>query len=184
MGLEKVKERVLEEARQKAKSRIDAAKAEAHKILRSFSQQASEKESFFREQLAAEVELVKKSKAASTSIEAKKMTLAFRKSFIDEIFLLVQERLSKLPDQKRSEHVKKLLLKAGSEIEVAVIQCNKKDGKSVSNLRTAEAGIQGGLIAESADGTLRVDYSYETLLEQLKGTLLPELNEMLFGRKK
>lgn len=184
MGLEKVKERVLEEARQKAKSRIDAANSEALKILKSFSGQAKEKENAFRKQLASEVELIKKGKEAAAKLEAKKLALTFRKNFIDEIFSLAQERASNLPDSKKSEHIKKLLKKAGSEIDTAVVYCSKKDRKFVNNLEVIESDMLGGIIAESPDRTLRVDYSYETLLGQLKDSLLPELNRMLFSRKK
>jgi len=184
MGLEKVKEKVLEEARQKAKSRIDSANAEARDIIKSFSKQAAERESSFKKQLESEIDFIKKRESASVKLESKKFSLAFRKDFIDEIFSLVQEKLSKLPDSARSEHIKKLLEKAGSEIDIAVVHCNKKDSKFVSDFKVVEADMLGGIIAESEGGTLRVDYSYETLLEQLKNSLLPELGEMLFGKKK
>ena len=146
--------------------------------------QAKEKEAVFKKQLESEVGLINKREAASARLESKKLYLSFRKEFIDESFSLVHEKLSKLPDSARAAHIKKLLEKAGSEIDVSVVQCNKKDCKFVSNFKVIEADILGGIIAESADGTLRVDYSYETLLAQLKDSLLPELNETLFSKKK
>ena len=184
MGLEKVKEKVLNEAKQKAKSRLDSAQAEASDIVKAMSKNASEKEVSSKKQLESEVEFIKNREAAAAKLDSKKLSLAFRKKFIDEMFSLVREKLATLPDSTRDKHVKKLLEKAKSEIDVAVVQCNKRDRKFVGNVKVTEGDILGGIIAESADGTLRVDYSYETMLDQLKDSMLPELNEILFKTKK
>jgi len=63
------------------------------------------------------------------------------------------------------------------------VYCNEKDKESVKNYKVKEANILGGVIAESKDGMLRVDYSYDLLLKQLKDELLPQLNKMLFHKK-
>ncbi len=180
MGLEKVKERVLEEARQKAKARIDSAKAEAKEIMKSFSNQAREKEAFLKLQLEAEGASIKRRETAAAKLESKKLLLAFRKDFIEGIFSLAREKLAGLPESERASQIKKLLEKASSEIEVAVVYCNKKDARYVSGCKVKEADVTGGIIAESSDGSLRVDYSYETMLEQLKDLLLPELDRLIF----
>lgn len=184
MGLEKVKEKVLDEAKQKAKSRLDSAKAEARDIVKAISKNASEKEASSKKQIESEIELIKNREAAAAKLDSRKLSLAFRKKFIDEMFGLVKEKLEKLPDAARDKHVKKLLEKAKSEIDVAVVHCNKQDCKFVDNAKVTETDILGGIIAESADGSLRVDYSYETMLKQLKDSMLPELNEMLLKTKK
>lgn len=184
MGLEKVKERVLEEARQKAKDRIDSANAETREIMKPFSSQIKEKESALRSQMEAEVASIKRREAAIAKLESKKMSLAFRKDFIEGIFSQAKERLSRLPETERASYIKKLLQKANSELEMEVIYCNKKDARYVTGYKAKEADITGGIIAESADGSLRVDYSYEALLEQLKESLLPELDKLLFTGKK
>lgn len=184
MGLERVKERVLEEAGQKAKERIDAANAEAREILNSFRNKVKEKESALKSQLEAEVASIKKREAATAKLESKKLLLTFRKDFIEGIFSQARERLSKLTEQEMASHIKKLLKKAESELKVAVVYCNRKDAKYASGYKVKEAEIAGGLIAETADGSLRADYSYEALLEQLKDSLMPELDKLLFAEKK
>ncbi|MAG15738.1 hypothetical protein CMO88_01620 [Candidatus Woesearchaeota archaeon] len=182
MGLERVKGKVLEEAKLKAKSRLDSANTESKNILQSFSKQAREKETIFRKKLDSEVESIKRREDAAAKLESKKLTLAFRKEFVDETFSIAREKLSQLPDSERASHIKKMLEKAKSEIDIAIVHCNKKDRKFVSGYKVKETDILGGIIAESANGTLRVDYSYETLLNQLKGSLLPKLNKVLFEK--
>ncbi len=180
MGLEKVKERVLEEARQKAKERVEAANAEAQGILKSASNQIKEKESALRSQLQAEVTSINRREAATAKLESKKLELTFRKDFVEGLFSQAKDLLSKLPEPERAVHIKKLMKKANAELKVEVIYCNKKDAKHVSGCEIKEADIIGGIIAESADGSLRADYSYEALLDQLRDSLRPELDKLLF----
>jgi len=44
-----------------------------------------------------------------------------------------------------------------------------------------EDNFTGGVIAETLDGTLRMDNIYETRLEMLLPQLLPEISKELFG---
>lgn len=184
MGLEKVRDRVLAEAKQKAESRMDAARAEAKQILNLAKKQAAEQEKTFKEMLAEEVEMTKKREAATAILEIKKLNLAFRKEHVDSIFEEVKKRLEKLSESRRASHVKSLLKKADKELDVSTIYCNKKDVKHVNTKYVIEeSDILGGLIAESKDKTLRVDYSYETLIRQLENSLTPEINKILFAKK-
>ena len=82
-----------------------------------------------------------------------------------------------------SKHIKKLLEKANDELKIGTIYCNKKDLSLLKGRKTKTVEIIGGIMAESADGELRVDYSYETLLKQIKESLMPELNQILFDKK-
>jgi len=180
MGLEKVKDRVLQEAKGKAATATNQANEEARKITSVASKKAKEAEKVFTEKLNEEVASVANRQKAAGKLEAKKLNLSFRKQFIDEILEQVKEKINNLPDATRAKHVKKLLDKAGKEITIATVYCNKKDRKHVGKHKVKDTDIIGGIIAESSNGTLRVDYSYETLLEQLQESLMPELNEMLF----
>jgi len=178
MGLEKVKGKVLEEAKLKAKTKIESATLEAKNILKSFSAQAKEKETAFKGKLRAEADAIRNREAAAAKLESKKLILSFKKKFIDELFEFVSKKLSKLPASTRAVHLKKLLEKASSEIDVATVYCNTKDLKLIEHPQKKEAEISGGIIAESANTELRVDYSYDTLLKQLKESLMPELNKI------
>ncbi|MBI2136959.1 hypothetical protein HYU12_00390 [Candidatus Woesearchaeota archaeon] len=184
MGLEKVKERVLDEARQRSAQIVESAKKRASDILASAEKQLRDREASFREQLSGDAAQVRRREAASAKLEGQKLVLSFKKGYVDGLFAEVRARLAELPEGVRAGHVKKLLEKASSELEVGVVYCCKRDVKLVRNFSVKEAGILGGVVAESASGEFRVDYSYDALLEQLKERLLPELNEILFGRVK
>lgn len=59
-----------------------------------------------------------------------------------------------------------------------LLESNKELANRITEVK--EANFTGGIIAESIDGTLRIDNSYESRLEMLLPILLPELNNELF----
>ena len=184
MGLEKVKERVLQEARLKAEAMLRAAKAEADVTLKETALQTDEREMELEGELASEIEFIRKREESAGRIEAKKRLLAFRKEFVDAVFSSATEKLAGLPEAERNEHVKKLVEKAASDlVKVGKVHCNEKDAKFVKEHPVIKTDMLGGIIAESKDGLLRVDYSYETLLKQTRETMLHELNKLLFEKK-
>ena len=75
----------------------------------------------------------------------------------------------------------KLLEKAKNDIEVEKIYCNKKDLKLLKEFNAEAMDMTGGLIAENKDGTVRVDYSFDTMLQTIKENELQSINKVLFG---
>lgn len=59
-----------------------------------------------------------------------------------------------------------------------LLESNKELANRITEVK--EANFTGGIIAESIDGTLRIDNSYESRLEMLLPILLPEINNELF----
>ena len=184
MGIEKVKERVLAEARERSAQIVELAKKRASEITASAEKQLQARDKSFGEQLSGEVAQVGRREAASAKLDGQKLALSFRKGYVDGLFGEVRARLTGLPEGVRAGHVRRLLEKASSELEIGVVYCCRRDVKLVRNFKVKEADILGGIIAESASGEFRVDYSYDALLEQLRERLLPALNEVLFGRVK
>ena len=92
----------------------------------------------------------------------------------------VREQLQSLPAEKRRAFVQRFLTLAGNQIEVSRVIVNAQDAKYVTSHTAKQGPIGGGLIAENSDGTLRVDYSIETLLMQASTDALPEVAEELF----
>ena len=74
-----------------------------------------------------------------------------------------------------------LLEKAKSDIEVAKVYCSKKDAKFVKGFDANPIDIIGGLIAENKERTIRVDSSFDTMLESIKEKELQGINKLLFG---
>lgn len=82
--------------------------------------------------------------------------------------------------KKREAYINNLLEKAKNDIEVAKVYCNKNDASMVKGFKAESAGIIGGIIAENNDGTVRVDYSFDALLQAIKENELQNINQILF----
>ena len=186
MGLEKVKQEILEKARKEAAEITDAAKAEAKTIMRSAEKQMQNYELLIVEDVSRSVEQMKRRQLASAELGLQKQALAAKNELIESVFSDVRKRLRQLEEKKRETHVKSLLEIAGKEIDVAVVHCNARDAEflwSYGKLGVVKDDtLLGGIIAESSDGRLRVDYSYETVLEQVKSKVLSDVARLLFGK--
>ena len=118
---------------------------------------------------------------ASAELENKKMLLEAKKELIESVFIEVRKKLASLDDEKRESYIKKLLEKAENDIEVANVYCNKRDLEFLKDFNTEAVDITSGLIAENKDTTIRVDYSFETMLQSIKENELQSINKILFG---
>ena len=188
MGLEKVKQEILDNASKEASGIIEAAQAEARSILKAAEKQAEQNEKEAAATLQKAADAMKKKEAASAELELQKQLLATKSGLIGQAFLDAAQKISSFPEKKREDHIRSLLEAARKEMNVAVVRCNARDikladsasGGKLKILR--EDSITGGIIAESSDGRLRVDYSYDAMLEQARSKVLGDVANALFGK--
>ena len=180
MGLETVKEEILSNAKEQANSLIADARKEANRIIK----ETEKKIEGVREKNDAEtkkiLDMIKMQELASAELDNKKILLEAKKQIIGSVFIEVRKRLENLDDKKRETYIKKLLEKAKNEIEVTNIYCNKKDAKFLKGFNIEPINILGGLIAENKDKTVRVDYSFESMLQIIKEKELQSISKLLF----
>ena len=138
-------------------------------------------EKLFEQDRKAAIKVMERTISAMADSEAKRAILDKKKEIIESVFESVKNALSKLDEKKREQHIANLLKKAKSEIEVSKVFCSSKDAKYVKGLKCEDMDILGGLIAENKEETIRVDYSYETLLSHVKEHSIQEVSKILFG---
>jgi V/A-type H+/Na+-transporting ATPase subunit E len=185
MGLEKVKQEIIETAKKEADAIIESAESEAKAIINDAEKQMQAREKSQEEDIEKSAELLKKRETASTELELQKRGLSLKNELINNAFLEARRKIGQLSDKKRESHVKSLMEQAANELTVSVVICAPKDAKFI-HCRTIKVvddnSILGGIIAESSDGRLRVDYSYDTLLQQVKSKVLSDVARTLLGK--
>ena len=193
MGLEKVKQEILEKARKEAAEIASAAQAEAKAIMRAAEKQMQNYESLIDEDASRSVEQMRRRELASAELELQKQVLAAKNELIENVFSQAMRKLGQLGDKRREAHVKALLDLVRKEMNVAVVQCNSRDARFLEG-STGNGGsggklkvikndsISGGIVAESPDRKLKVDYSYGTVLEQTKSKVLSDVARLLFRK--
>lgn len=181
MGLEAVKEEIIRSAKQQESALIAEARKEANRIMKEAEAKAEELKARTEAETKKAGEAIKKQALTSAGMEGKKMVLEAKKQVIEAVFSEVQKRLALLDDKKREIYFKKLLEKASQELEAACVYCGKKDLKFAKGFIAESADISGGLIAENKEKTIRVDYSFESLLDIIKEKELQAINKLLFA---
>ncbi len=181
MGLEAVKEEVIRQAKQQETSLLAEARKESNKIMAEAEKRIEEMKEKSDADSKRTAELLKRQAMASAELECRKLLLDAKKQVLENVLAEVKEKLENLEDKKREEIIKKLLEKTGKEIEIANVYCSKKDMRLVKGLNAEAANIIGGIIAENKDKTIRVNYSFETILDGIKEKELQNINKLLFG---
>jgi len=182
MSLEKVKEEILENARKKASEIISEGREEAKKIAREAEIKIKKIEEEIKKSTEKLAETMEKRELSSSEFESKKQLLDKKKKKIDHIFEEVAKEIAKLPAASRKKHISNLIEKGKGNIEVGHVYCNKKDIAAVEQLKAFSREISGGVILENKEKNVSIDYSYETLISQIRERYLQEIAKILFGK--
>ena len=181
MGLEMVKEEILNIAKEQANSLTADARKEASRIMK----EAENTIAGMKEKSEAEtkkmLDTIKRQELASAELENKKMLLEAKKEIIENAFAEARKKLENLDDKKREAILKRLLDKAKNEMETATVYCNKKDAKFLKGFSLEPASIIGGIMAENREKTIRIDYSFDSMLQSIKESELQNISKALFG---
>jgi len=181
MGLEAVKEEILNSAKEQSASVIGEARKEANRIMKEAEKKAEEMQEKSEAETKKIMDTIKRQETANAELESKKMLLESKKQVIEGVFSESIKKLENLDDKKREACIKKLLEKAKNDIEIDSVQCNKKDAKFLKGFNVESINTIGGLMAENREKTVRVDYTFETLLQAIKENELQSISKILFG---
>lgn len=181
MGLETVKEEILNSAKEQSASIIGEARKEASKIMKDAEKKAEEMQEKTDAETKKIMDTIKRQELANAELEGKKMLLEAKKQVIEGVFSEAMKKLEVMDDKKSEAFIKKLLEKAKNDIEIGSVQCNKKDAKFLKGFNAEAINTIGGLMAENKEKTVRVDYTFETLLQAVKENELQNISNVLFG---
>jgi V/A-type H+-transporting ATPase subunit E len=177
--------RESEAIRSEAKTEVDAILAGAQEqviaIKTAAEEEANRQEGYI---MAQEV--------AAANLSVKRETLNAQKDVLDEVYNRVVADVAALPDEFHRKAIRELCKTAAKELGEGVYYCNERDVRAVedalSSLKTLSgfslAGtkdITGGIIAESADGALQLDFSYSTFISEVWESGLKDASDILFG---
>lgn len=181
MGFEQLKKEIMSRAEKEAEKIIKGAHKEAEDEKRKLELELDNKEQKAIEDAKSTIRLMENRELASAKLEAKKKKLVEKKNIIEKTFEKAKDSVnSKLKKSERKEIIEKILKKIEAEIKIGKIYCNKIDAELIDRKEVKHTDIIGGVIAEDKTGNVVVDYSFETLLEQVKENHMAEVTKVLF----
>jgi len=175
-GEEEVK-RIEEETRKEVEKIINEAKADAEALLKKA-----------RDEAEKEGEALRKQEISSLNLEMKRTLLAKQKEITDEVFKLLRKKIAEMDDKTRKGIIKTLIEKnAKDNMNLYVRKEDEKIVKEVlkdlkMHLKIAgHISALGGIILEDPSGEVRINLTFDELLNQLYEKKLNEVAKVLFG---
>jgi len=190
MSLETVVEDIREEAREEAAAIRDEGEARAEEIL---SEAEADAERIHEEaERAAErqIEREREQAVSSAKLEAKQDRLEARRDALQDVRAAVEERIAGLEGERRETLTRALLADAAAEFDGddVSVYCRPDDEALVGDLVAEFDGVAvagevdclGGVVVESESSRVRVDNTFDSVLDDVWEDSLKDVSDRLF----
>lgn len=194
--MEGIKEAILDKVKQEAEQIIKSAEEEALKEIENAEKQLERRSQEEKTRILEDAEREAARIIAGASVEAHLELSKMKSNIVDRIVAQVKDELTKVSGDDAS--LIHLMREAVTILGLQKVRLyiSSRDRDTVQHIlhryeevahrmivEVKELDIDGGVVAESADGKLRIDNSYGTRLEMLLPQILPILDKELFADK-
>lgn len=184
MALDKVANDILENARKEADQRIQEAEKERAKVLQEADQRIEKMRRSEEKELQDGLMRMRRQELSSAELEAKKIVLNKRKDILNRTFKDMLRELSMMGPKEKSDLYKKILADGKKAINRPKVFIPKGEADLLAGLRGCEClteiDMSSGLILENEDGSVRLDYRFETILESIWDRDMKNISNILF----
>jgi V/A-type H+/Na+-transporting ATPase subunit E len=192
MGLEAVVGDIRAKGQKEADKIREETRGQVRQILDASQEKVVKIKTGVEESIEKQVRHLESQELSAANLVVKRERLNAQKALLDDVYQKTLESLKGLPDSFHREALRSLLSKARQEIPDGIVHCNVRDMQALKDIIAKEqefkgytAGnvndIEGGVVVESRDGTLQIDFSYRTFLDQVWETGLKDASDILFG---
>jgi len=189
MGLENVVEDILKSAR----DQVSAIGAERDEEVGAIIEEAKRTgERITGEKIASAEETVariRKQEMSGANLEVRRMILNTRKEVLDETYTRSLERLRELDEKPllrsllRSHRGDATRVYSNRQDQPVVEElCNELLEDRLTDVAyTGNVDCIGGIVLENVDGTIRLDYTFNTIMDEVSERSMKEISSILFG---
>jgi len=185
MALDTVVRDILE----KAKSEADRITAEAEKeraaILKECEESIAKRKRAQEKQFEELIRRLARQEISSAELEAKKIVLNAKKELLERAFNEALREIYGMDRENRARIYNKIIERAMTIVSKPRIICPKGDAalieKGTANVPIIETDMEPGLIVESEDGLMRLDFRFRTMLEEIWEKEMKRISAILFG---
>lgn len=192
MGLETVVDDIKQEARARAEEIVDEAEEEKEDVLSEARDEAESLKQEAKEEAEKEAEALREQEISGAKLDARKMKSSEERDLLADLRADAREELAELEDGR--EEMTRSLLEDGIEElgeDEGVVYAAENDEELVEGILgdfdgfeyAGTADVLGGVIVEAADGDVRVDNSFDSVLEAVWNDSLREISTRLLGEE-
>jgi V/A-type H+-transporting ATPase subunit E len=182
MGLEKIKEEIQQKAQEVAQAILSEAEQRAEGIREEAEREMARLQEETDARLSEEPRTLEKREAALRESVSNRMLFESKKDILDQVYQRAYEKIVAMPTEDRRKLIAAMLNKARDEIDVARVYVNDADKALLSSsVDTRPLQTDGGIICETEDGKVRVDYRFSTLFEDVREPTIHRTSQLLFA---
>ena len=193
MSLDTVAEDIRDEARARAEEIRSEADARADDIVSEAEADAAEIREEREAAVETEVEQRRERTVSSAKLEAKQARLEARRDALADVREAVEAAITDIEGDRRRDLTGALLDAAAEEFdegESVSVYCRADDRELLDDLLDAYDGFDvageydclGGVVVESEESRVRVNNTFDSILEEVWEDNLKELSDRLFER--
>jgi V/A-type H+/Na+-transporting ATPase subunit E len=184
MALDNVVDEILESARRQADQILKTAEKDRDATLKQAKEEVSSRRVAMQKETDIAIKRLRQQELSSAELEEKRIVLNARKEMLDRTFDEVNQQLEGMSPSERKRLYGVILEKGRKVIPEPRVYCPVGDAKLLATKngeKVEEIKMGPGLILESEDGSVRVDYSFKTILEGVWEKELKGVSNILFG---
>jgi V/A-type H+-transporting ATPase subunit E len=190
MELEAVALDIREKAKRDVAAIQEETRAETERILSGARERAAGIGKVAENEADRQAARITDLEGSSANLAVKRMLLNTQKDLLDQTYRATLDAIGRHPEGFRRDTLKNLLSRAKREIGEGTVFCAERDAKALQEiLKSPEfsglrfggpVDIPGGVIIESGNGRLKIDYSYRTFLDRVWEAGLKDASDILF----
>lgn len=191
MGLEAVIREIQEKGRKEAEEVRKETRADVEEILRDAQTRAGGIKMAAEEEADRTATHIINQEVSAANLVVKRQVLNAQKTLLDQVYSASLAAVGDLPAEFHKKALTELLKKVAGEIKEGIVHANERDTPVVKEIISgqktlsgytvgAPVEIPGGIIVESTDGELKIDYSYRTFLDEIWESGLKDASDILF----
>lgn len=191
MGLDAVIAEIMEKGRIEAEAISRETDSKKNEILMTAKQKCETLKVTAREDIEKNISHIISQEVAAGHLIVKRQILNAQKGLMDEVYRMALEKVIDMPESFHKKTITSLLRKAHEVIPEGKVSCCGRDEKIlIEILKDSEfsgysfgsvIGTDGGVIVESTDGQLQMDFSFHMFLNQAWESGLKEASDILFA---
>jgi len=188
MSLEIVANEILENARKQSSALENEGKNEARKITGVAQEGISSRHKDAEASLAKLKESMENKELSSAKLQASKELQEMKKELLSKALEQAKSAIQKMPEKQKEELLKAIYAQASKQMkDIGTVYTAKSDMALAKRIAKADVKqtdeIFGGAIFESEDQSIRLDFSFDQLLENANSSSLKEMSKILFGKQ-
>jgi len=191
MSLDSVTEDIKEQARARAEEIRSDAEEQADEIIQEAEQEADRIRQQKEREVERQIEQEREQRLSSGNLEAKQARLATRRQLLEEVREQVEAALVEIDAETREQLTRELLDAASTEfedVEAAEVYGRSDDEELLASILEEYDGFEyggetdclGGVVVESDSSRVRINNTFDSILEDVWQESLREISDELF----